>query len=69
MRANIRGAEAITLFSAIVGVALAAVLAQTRVLAFGSFETMALAFLAADFGVYILMKKGVIKTPGGRADR
>ena len=69
MRANIRGAEAFTLYSAVIGVALAALLAQTRVLAFGSFRTMVFAFLGADLGVYILMKTGVIKTPGGRSER
>lgn len=63
MSANIRNPEAFMLFSAVFGVALAAVLAQTKVLAFGSFQMMAIAFIVADLAVYALVKLGVIKTP------
>lgn len=66
MRTNLRRPEAFALLSAVVGVALSAVLAQTRVLAFASFQMMSLAFLGADLGVYILMKAGVIRMPGVR---
>ncbi|MEO8576378.1 MAG: hypothetical protein ABI556_06755 [Gemmatimonadales bacterium] len=64
MSANIRKPEVFMLFSAVFGIALAAVLAQTRVLAFGSFQMMAIAFVVADLAVYALMKLGVIKMPG-----
>ncbi len=60
-------AEAFTLFSAIAGVALAALLAQTRVFAFGSFQVMAVCMLGADAGLYILMKLGLVKVPGSRS--
>lgn len=69
MPGNIRNAEALTLFSAVFGIALAALLAQTRVLAFGSFQMMALVFLGADLALYVLMKTGVIKAPGRHGDR
>jgi hypothetical protein len=69
MSLNIRSAEGFALFSAVFGIALAALLAQTRVLAFGSFQTMALTLLGADALLYILMRLGVIKTPGGSTER
>ena len=64
MSANIRSPEVFVLVSALIGIVLAALLAQTRVLAFGSFQMMAIAFVVADLAVYILMKVGVIKAPG-----
>ena len=69
MPLNIRSAEGFALFSAVFGVALAALLAQTRVLAFGSFQMMAFTLLGADAVLYVLMKLGVIRTPGGRPER
>ena len=56
-------AEGFAITSAIVGVMLAALLAQTRVLAFGSFRMMAAIFVAADLFTYIIMKAGIIKSP------
>jgi len=44
---------------------LAALLAQTKVLAFGSFRMMAVVFVAADLLTYIIMKMGIIKSPDG----
>ena len=67
MSLNIRSPEAFMLVSALIGIVLAALLAQTRVLAFGSFQVMAIAFIVADLAVYVLMKLGVIKAPGRRA--
>ncbi len=61
-----RSAEGFAIYSAIVGVFLAALLAQTHVLAFGSFRTMLLVFLATDVMVYITMKLGIIKPPNER---
>lgn len=58
-----RSAEGFAVTSAIVGVMLAALLAQTKVLAFGSFRMMAAVFLAADLLTYISMKVGIIKSP------
>lgn len=55
--------EAFTLFSALVGIALAAALALTRVLAFGSFRMMVAVFLVTDLAVYVMMKVGIIKSP------
>ena len=57
-------AEGFAVTSAIVGVMLAALLAQTEILAFGSFRMMAAVFVAADVLTYIIMKLGVIKSPG-----
>ncbi|HUQ48201.1 MAG TPA: hypothetical protein VM053_08165 [Gemmatimonadaceae bacterium] len=57
-------AEGFALMSAIVGVMLAALLAQTQVLAFGSFRMMAAVFVAADLLTYFCMKAGIIKSPG-----
>jgi hypothetical protein len=56
-------AEGFAVTSAIVGVMLAALLAQTKVLAFGSFRMMAAVFVAADLLTYIIMKAGIIKSP------
>ena len=56
-------AEGFALTSAIVGVMLAALLAQTQVLAFGSFRRMAVVFIIADILTYIIMKMGIIKSP------
>lgn len=56
-------AEGFALASAIFGVMLAALLAQTKVLAFGSFRMMAAVFIIADVLTYILMKAGIIKSP------
>ena len=57
-------AEGFAVTSAIVGVMLAALLAQTKFLAFGSFRMMAAVFVAADLLTYICMKVGIIKSPG-----
>jgi uncharacterized membrane protein affecting hemolysin expression len=67
MSANIRSPEIFMLVSAVIGIVLAALLAQTRLLAFGSFPMMAIAFVVADLAVYVLMKVGVIKLPGSGA--
>ena len=56
-------AEGFVITSAILGVMLAALLAQTRVLAFGSFRMMATVFIVADILTYIIMKMGIIKSP------
>jgi hypothetical protein len=56
-------AEGFALTSAIFGVLLAALLAQTKVLAFGSFRMMAAVFIAADLLTYVIMKAGIIKSP------
>jgi hypothetical protein len=56
-------AEGFFISSAIFGVMLAALLAQTRVLAFGSFKMMIVVFLAADIIGYITMKAGFIRSP------
>jgi len=69
MPLSIRSAEGFAFVSAVLGIALAALLSQTRVLAFGSFQTMAFVLLGADALLYLLMKLGVIKTPGGRTGR
>lgn len=61
-----RSVEGFAIYSAIVGILLAALLAQTRVLAFGSFRTMVLIFLSTDLMLYISMKLGIIKLPAGR---
>ena len=68
MRDRIRNAspEVFALYSAIVGIALAAVLSQTRILAFGSFQMMLVSFLVADIGLYAMMKLGLIKSPRDR---
>lgn len=58
-------AEGFAVTSAIVGVMLAALLAQTEILAFGSFRMMAAVFVVADLLTYIVMKTGIIKSPGG----
>jgi len=58
-------AEGFAVTSAIVGVMLAALLAQTKILAFGSFRMMAVVFVAADLLTYIIMKMGIIKSPDG----
>ena len=58
-------AEGFAVTSAIVGVMLAALLAQTKVLAFGSFRMMAAVFIVADLLTYIIMKMGIIKSPSG----
>lgn len=59
-------AEGFAVTSAIVGVMLAALLAQTKVLAFGSFRMMAAVFVIADLLTYITMKAGIIKSPNER---
>jgi len=56
-------AEGFAISSAVVGVLLAALLAQTHVLAFGSFRMMAVVFLIADLLTYVTMKVGIIKSP------
>ena len=61
-----RSVEGFAISSAIVGIFLAALLAQTHVLAFGSFRTMVLIFLSTDVLLYIMMKLGIIKSPGER---
>ncbi len=58
-----RTPEGFCIFSAIVGIFLAALLAQTRVLAFGSFGVMVLIFLSTDLMLYVTMKLGLIKSP------
>lgn len=58
-------AEGFAIASAVFGVLLAALLAQTRLLAFGSFKMMAIVFLAADLLTYVTMKVGIIETPAG----
>jgi hypothetical protein len=58
-------AEGFAVTSVIVGVMLAALLAQTEVLAFGSFRMMAAVFIVADLLTYITMKAGIIKSPSG----
>jgi hypothetical protein len=57
-------AEGFAVTSAIVGLMLAALLAQTKVLAFGSFRLMAIVFVVADLLTYLTMKAGIIKSPG-----
>ncbi len=57
-------AEGFAVTSAIVGVMLSALLAQTKVLAFGSFRLMVIVFVAADLLTYLTMKAGIIKSPG-----
>ena len=56
-------AEGFAITSAIVGVMLAALLAQTRVLAFGTFRMMAAVLIIADLMTYITMKAGIIRSP------
>lgn len=56
-------AEGFFVSSAILGVLLAALLAQTRLLAFGSFRMMVIVFLIADIIGYITMKTGLMKSP------
>lgn len=58
--------EIFALYSALIGIALAAILAQTRIFAFGSFPMMLVSFLVADLGLYALMKLRFIKSPGDR---
>lgn len=59
-------AEGFALCSALMGIALAAILAQTRIFAFGSFRAMLVSFLVADLGLYALMKLRFIKAPRDR---
>lgn len=59
-------AEGFAISSAVLGVLLAALLSQTKVLAFTSFKMMVVIFLAADVLTYIVMKMGIIKSPGAR---
>lgn len=68
MRDRLRNSspEVFALYSAVVGIALAALLAQTRVLAFGSFQMMLATFLVADLGLYAMMKLRLIKSPRDR---
>ena len=56
--------EGFCVLSAVSGVFLAALLAQTRVLAFASFQAMTLMFLSTDAALYISMKLGIIRSPG-----
>jgi len=56
-------AEGFFISSAVFGVLLAALLAQTRVLAFGSFRMMVIVFLIADVISYITMKTGLMRSP------
>jgi hypothetical protein len=56
-------AEGFFVSSAIFGVMLAALLAQTRVLAFGSFRMMVFVFLVADVIGYITMKTDLMRSP------
>jgi hypothetical protein len=58
-----RSAEGFFISSAVFGVLLAALLAQTHVLAFGSFAMMAIVFLVADLIGYIMMKLGLMRSP------
>jgi hypothetical protein len=64
-------AEGFLVSSAVLGVMLAALLAQTRVLAFGSFKMMVIVFLVADIISYITMKTGLVRSPEqwGKAKR
>jgi len=64
-------AEGFFISSAVFGVLLAALLAQTRVLAFGSFRMMVIVFLIADVISYITMKTGLMRSPKdwGKAKR
>ncbi|MEO7368586.1 MAG: hypothetical protein ABIZ36_11545 [Gemmatimonadaceae bacterium] len=61
-----RSAEGFAIASAVVGVLLAALLSQTKVLAFTSFKMMVVIFLVADVLLYLTMKTGIIKPPGAR---
>jgi len=56
-------AEGFALYSAVVGVLIAALLAQTQMLAFGSFRMMVAVFLVADLMTYLTMKAGIIRSP------
>jgi hypothetical protein len=56
-------AEGFVVSSAVFGVMLAALLSQTRVLAFGSFRMMVVVFLIADIMIYITMKIGILRSP------
>jgi uncharacterized membrane protein len=56
-------AEGFLISSAILGVLMAALLAQTHVLAFGSFRMMIIVFLVADVIGYITMKTGLMRSP------
>jgi uncharacterized protein YebE (UPF0316 family) len=56
-------AEGFAVASAVIGVMLAALLAQTKVLAFGSFRMMAAVLVAVDLVVYIVMKMKILKSP------
>lgn len=56
-------AERFAVTSAVMGVLLAALLAQTKLLAFGSFRMMAAVFVIADVFTYILVKMGILKSP------
>lgn len=56
-------AEGFMISSAILGVMLAALLAQTHLLAFASFKQMVIVFLIADVMTYITMKVGLIRSP------
>jgi len=58
-------AEGFAISSAVLGVLLAALLSQTKLLAFGSFRMMAIVFLVADLLTYLTMKAGIIKSPSG----
>ena len=56
-------AERFAVYSAIAGILLAALLAQTGVLAFGSFRMMAAVFVVTDLLVYLSMRVGLIRPP------
>ncbi len=58
-----KSAGGFAIYSAILGVLLAALLAQTHVLAFGSFRMMVATFLITDLMMYITMKLGIIRSP------
>ncbi len=62
-RAFRMSAEGFAVTSAVMGVLLAAFFAQTKLLAFGSFRMMAAVFVIADVFTYILMKRGILKSP------
>ncbi len=59
-------AEGFAITSGVVGVLLAAILYETKVLAFTSFRMMVVIFLVSDVLLYLTMKTGIIKLPGAR---
>ena len=69
MRSFRSSAEGFAISSAVFGVLLAALLAQTKVLAFATFTRMAIILVIADVGVYLMMKAGLIRSPASRGQR